>query len=657
VSPLPPTCGWRALAAGVLAAWLATGCALLPADNTAPPKPATAAASDDASIDDSNPLARLAALVRKGLPTTPANEAAATAVTAAVAPSVDLVIDAPVPLRTLLDKYLDLSRLRLLRSDEVLEDSELARLVAAAPAQARDLLQTEGYFTPQVTVQREATAPGQLPRVRLVVVPGAQATVERLRVDTEGELSRAQDAGDSAAQAQVKALPAAAKLQAGSPFRNADWADTKQQLLARLRADGYAGARLNGSAAEVDAETHRVQLLVVLDSGPLYRAGPVLVEGLNHHDEATVLNLAGFHAGDALTEARLLDYQDRLQKAGLFERATVSFDPVDGTAAATPVRVIVSELPLQQATVGLGVSANTGPRASFEHTHRRPFGWAVSAYNKLEYGRDNQSWTGDFYSHPGEGFYRNLLGVQISRLRSDTDLVFSQRVRLGRTQDTPRIERLYFLELLRARQSDAAGTQSAEAVSGNYHVVWRDLDSVLLPTRGITLSLQGGAGQAFSRQAKDGPFTRAYGRLTGYLPLGSNWYGQARLEAGEIFKADGVLVPDPLGFRAGGDDSVRGYGYRTLAPKDSAGIVRSGLMLATASLELAHPVSPNLPAVWGAVFVDAGNAVDRWADYNIALGYGVGVRWRSPIGPLRVDLAWADQLHKFRLHMSVGIAF
>jgi hypothetical protein len=86
-------------------------------------------------------------------------------------------------------------------------------------------------------------------------------------------------------------------------------------------------------------------------------------------------------------------------------------------------------------------------------------------------------------------------GVQIERVKSDTDVVLSQRLRLGRTQDTPRIERLYFVELLRSRQADLAGTTSgvpttATALSGNLHWVWRDLDSAILPTRGLSLALQ-----------------------------------------------------------------------------------------------------------------------------------------------------------------------
>jgi len=115
-------------------------------------------------------------------------------------------------------------------------------------------------------------------------------------------------------------------------------------------------------------------------------------------------------------------------------------------------------------------------------------------------------------------------------------------------------------------------------------------------------------------------------------------------------------VPDPILFRAGGDDSVRGYGYRTLGPTID-GAVASGRMLATGSIEVAHPISPRYPSLWWATFLDAGNAADRWADLHAVLGYGVGMRWRSPVGPLKVDVAYGQAVQQVRLHVGVGIAF
>jgi translocation and assembly module TamA len=569
-------------------------------------------------------------------------------------PPILLQVDAPPALRTLLERHLDLARLAQMRSDETLDDTEWARLVAAAPAQVRELAQTEGYFEPQVRVVR---TPGSPPRVHVTVQPGPQLRVAQLQLQMAGPLEERASAGDSSARALQQQLQGTGPLAAGSVFRDSDWRETKIRLLTRLRAAGYASATVRASAADVDVPARSAALSVVIDSGPLYLAGPLRIEGLQHHDATTARHLAGFGPGAPLTEARLLDYQDRLQKSNLFESISVTFEPDLPSADDTMVSVRLKELPLQQATVGLGYSTTAGPRASLEHLHRRPFGWGVTAHNKLEWGRDLQRWNGDFQTHPGEGFYRNLLGVQFERLKGDEDTVLTQRLRLGRTTDTPRIERLYFGELLRSRQELTDGTViDARATSANVHWLVRRLDSVLLPTRGYAASLQLGAGLAHSNAGERGPFGRVYTRMTGYLPIGGEWYGSARIEAGQVIKRDAVLVPDALGFRAGGDESVRGYGYRELAPERNGRII-GGDVLLTGSVELARPVAASLPAVWGAVFVDAGRAASAWNSYKPAFGYGVGVRWRSPIGPLRADIAYGEEVRKFRLHLSVGITF
>ena len=115
-----------------------------------------------------------------------------------------------------------------------------------------------------------------------------------------------------------------------------------------------------------------------------------------------------------------------------------------------------------------------------------------------------------------------------------------------------------------------------------------------------------------------------------------------------------MVVPDSQKFRAGGDESVRGYSYRSLGPIVD-GAVGSGTTLYTTSLEVARPISATMPSLWGALFIDAGNAANSFV--KPAVGYGLGVRWRSPVGPLRLDWAWARETGEGRLHFSVGIAF
>jgi translocation and assembly module TamA len=573
-----------------------------------------------------------------------------------------LEVVAPDALRVLLTTYLDLARFQNAPATEGINGSELERLIRAAPAQAQGLLETEGYFSASVNIERE---PGlnDRPLLRLIVQPGPQTTVERFSLDAVGELSTEAVVGNPAALQALEALRQFWPLQAGQPFRQTLWSSAKNKTLAQLRASGYAAASWSQTSAQVNAAASAVVLAVELDSGPLFRLGDLRIEGLQRYDEQTVRNLATFTTGTPYTEKLLLDFQERLQTVGLFEGAAVELDASTATASAAPVLVRLKELPLQQATAGLGYSANTRARVSVEHTQRRLWGSRWMAKNKLEWGADLKSWQGELMSYPLAGLYRNLVSGSASKLRASNELLSAWSARVGRTQDTPRIERLYYFELTQAQLDSEVKNTSANAVSYNYHWVYRDVDNVLLPTQGLTTSAQAAGGYARGsrtlsglNEADRGPFGRLYVRMTWYQPLGSSWYATVRGEAGQVFTRSVIGVPETLLFRAGGDDSVRGYAYRTLGPS-SAGVVSSGRSLFTGSVELARPISLKYPGLWWAAFADAGNAADRFSELKPAVGYGLGLRWRSPVGPLRVDLAYGEQARSIRTHVSVGIAF
>ena len=571
-------------------------------------------------------------------------------------------VQAPGPLRALLTTYLDLSRFQNAPATEGITPAELERLMRAAPAQARSLLETAGYFSAEVKVER-GPAQGEVPLIQVIVAPGAQAAVAAFTLDAQGPLETAAKAGDAAALEELATLRRQWPLQPGAAFRQSAWTDAKNLTIAQLRSRGYAAASWTETHAFVDAPDNSVTLSATIDSGPLFRFGEIRIEGLQRYDEDTVRKLAFFGTGAPYSEKALLDFQERVQKVGLFEGAAVELDANPETASAAPVLVKLKELPLQQATTGIGYSANTGPRLTLEYTHRRVFGTRWVAKNKFELGAQLKSWQGELMSHPLDGRYRNLLAGSASQLRAADQVLNSWSARVGRTQDTPRIERLYFFELTRARLEGDLASGEGSAASYNYHWVYRDIDSVLLPTRGLTTSAQAAVGYARGSTTMlgvtengRGPFGRLHVRMTWYQPFGDAWYASFRGEAGEVFTRSVIGIPDTLLFRAGGDDSVRGYAYRTLGPS-TAGVVASGRTLLTASAEIARPISAGYPALWWAAFVDAGNAADRWSELRPVFGYGVGVRWRSPVGPLRLDLAYGQETRKLRLHLSIGIAF
>lgn len=576
-----------------------------------------------------------------------------------------LEIDAPSALKDLLERHLDLAR--YLRSPDTarVPRSELMRLRQAAPAQARALLETAGHFNARVTteVRDDGTvAPSVLPviRLRLQVEPGPLTQVRQVRIEFEGALFLAAEQGEPEAVALVEQVRRRWSLGPGEVYAQEAWSDAKGAVLALLRAEGYATAAWSGTVAQVDAGANAARLFVVVDSGPLYRFGAVNIEGLDHVRADAVEALRPFEAGQPLREQALLDYQDRLVKSALFDAVSIHLEPDPAQADAMPVLVRVRERSLQQATVGLGVSDNTGPRVTLEHVHQRAFGFGWQARSKLQLARLDRQASVDLTSHPHPGPYRNVLSAHASRTEASGLDVSTERARLGRSKDDERIERLYYIEWQRTRTRDTDDgrlTDDTSAVSLNYQWVWRQLDHPLLPTRGTSLSLDAAVGRSYATVQRGGPFGRVTGRLTHYLTLGESWYGTARIQLGHVLARDDVAVPYTLLFRTGGDDTVRGYPYQGLGPSDAGGNAVGARVLGVGSVELARPFLRRLPSLWGAAFVDAGNAAPRWQGFDPALGYGVGVRWRSPVGALRLDLAYGQRLHRVRLHFSVGITF
>jgi len=575
-----------------------------------------------------------------------------------------LDIQAPGDLKDLLEEYLDLSRYQQEVTQQIrtgqgvrISRSELRRLVAAAPEQVRALLEAEGYFAALIRTRIDDEVEGRQ-LIHLEVEPGPRSRIERVQMIFEGEfdnLLAQEDAGASKLHASLDELWGLPK---GAVFRQSEWSAAKNGMMARLRSDGYPLASWSGSAATVDAQAHQARLLVVADSGPLFRFGDVFIEGLERQSAQAILNVAPFNKGEAYREQALLDYQERLQKLNLYESVFVTLTPDADMAAAAPVTVQVREAPLQQALFGVGVSSDTGPRISVEHLHRRPFGWDWQAKSLVHLGRIDSDVQLDLISDPREQRKRWLMGAEWARkVDNDDATTESQRLRFGQTRDGERLARTRYVEYQRAVVTSDAGdtVTEASAVSGLLQWAWRDVDSQLLPTKGITALGSFSVGQSFATSETSGTFGRAYGRFTWYRPLGSDWYATSRLEAGRVYAADNVSIPDTLLFRAGGDESVRGYAYRDLGVQVN-GVTVGGRAMATGSIEVAHPILKRLPSILGAVFLDVGGVDNDLGNIRLSRGYGVGVRWRSPVGALKLDLAYGEQRNLPRLHFSVGVS-
>ena len=216
-------------------------------------------------------------------------------------------------LKTLLERHNDLRRYQ---SVPDLDAAELDRLMALAESGLKGLLAAQGYFSPQITLTRQAAAKGQPPVVRIAVEPGEQAMVAAADIAFAGDIAHS---ADPAAAEQQKAIREDWALGAGKSFTQEAWSSAKSGALRQLIAKRYPAGRMGRSQADVDEAARSVKLGVTLDSGPLYRLGPVQVTGNRRYPAFLPGRLAQLAVGEPYDQARLADAQQRLISSGYYD--------------------------------------------------------------------------------------------------------------------------------------------------------------------------------------------------------------------------------------------------------------------------------------------------------------------------------------------------
>ncbi len=449
----------------------------------------------------------------------------------------------------------------------------------------------------------------------------------------------------------MRALREGWRLPVGEPFRQAAWDAAKQQLLDTVSAHRYAAARIVQSRAEVDPDAATARLSLTLDSGPAFYLGELQVEGLDALPEDLVRRYSTLKPGAPYDRDALLAFQSGLQNTPHFASVVVDIDRDPALAAAVPVRVQVAEAKPKTLGFGGGFSTNTGYRveASYRDVNLLRRGWELGTGLRLEQRR--QSLYADVFLPP-EGQQRDSFGALIDRSNVEGLKIASEAVGVARKTVRGDIETQLALRLQRERvQPDGARASEHNTLTANWTWIRRAVDDLLDPRSGNVMEFQVGGGSSIA--LSDQNFVRLYGRLVHYRPVGERDVLILRAEGGATLAPSRDGIPQDFLFRTGGAQTVRGYAYQSLGVREGSATV-GGRYLGVMSAEYVRWFRPE----WGAaVFVDAGDATDDRRNFDLRTGYGVGARWRSPAGPLAMDLAWGQQEQKLRLHFSVAIAF
>lgn len=578
-------------------------------------------------------------------------------------PAFGLTVQAPPPVRPTLERHLDLQRFRSLGD---LQPDELQRLVDAAPANARDLLGTLGYFAPQVEVQwqPQATTPNPLGMVTVKVEPGPSTTVGdvQLRLDHTGEW----DPDNTALQRTLERLQRNWSLPAGEFFTQSAWDGAKTEGLRRLQARRYPAAHIASSQAEIDTDLQHARLEVAYAPGPAYRFGPLRIEGSERYDPDGARRIARLPTGAVYEETELLDAQQRLAASGYYDAVYLRLQTEAEDPQAAPVVAQVREAPLQKVVFGVGASTDSGPRLSIDHTHNRMPGLGWRAVSKLAMDRDNREVNTTWTDLPDEQGWRWTSSGQLQRQKTGALDTNNLAVSAGRAKSTSAIDRTYFVQYDSSETQGTGAPTDSAALSLNYGWTGRYFNDNTAPTRGWGLALEIGAG-ATLRPYRD-PFLRTRIRWQSFLSAGrvqaANGASRSarialRSELGAVLARDRAEIPLAQLFLTGGDTTVRGYGYRAIGARTESGLLYGGRYLAVGSVEWQRPIVWNgTMSDWeSTVFLDAGAVADRPQDWRARVGVGTGVRWRSPVGPLQADVAYGVQAKQLRLHLRLGFSF
>jgi translocation and assembly module TamA len=518
---------------------------------------------------------------------------------------------------------------------------ELERLHRAAPNQIRQALMPFGYYLPEIESELDTTRNGYV--ARYVIDPGPPALLRNVDVRAVGE-------GADMADVQQAIAVARRALEPGTRLSHPVYRSARERIFDAAYDRGFLRARWQRREVRVLPDRETVDIHLVLDTGPRYYFGDVTIEAEQLRSEFTQ-RFVEIEPGEPYDVRRLLSLQLVLNDAEYFRYVEVQGTPEDADEwHRIPINIVTQPAPSQHYTASVGYATDTGPRLSAGVLLRRV----------------------------------NDRGHQ---LRSDVQLSLIDNAFAARYEIPIRrvaTDRLDFAAS--ARRLDIADVVSVQyAASASEHVEWRgfsrrlylqiqreDFDLGVLPTQtvhllypGVTLTRQRADDMIYPRRGYSVQFDLRGTSDVVFSDLSflriradANWvHGLTdrtrlvlRAEAGATSTDDYPQLPPTQRFYAGGDRSVRGYHYQGIGVQDREGNVIGGQYLLVGSVELDHLFYGDFGT---AAFVDVGDAFRT--SFSARVGAGVGLRWRSPIGMARLDVA--HPFHRgtnFRIHFSIG---
>lgn len=520
-------------------------------------------------------------------------------------------------------------------------EARVRRLYKRADRQILKALEVYGYYSP--TIRGSLTRDSDCWRARFEIKRGPRVRLRKVAIGITGPGS---------SDPVLARFLAQETLSAGDGLNQAAYDRLKSSLAVLAQRRGYFDGRFATSRIDVFPGQGAADITLDYASGERYRFGPVTLDQ-NVIDRDLAMRFVEFRPGEPYDADRLNELYTDLLASGYFQNIELRTTPRPAPDFDVPLTITLTAAPRRTWTTGVGYATDSGAKLRLGFINQRlnreghQFEFdanlaevlgAVSLSYRLPQGSPRDEWVsidaGYQYDNPEDSRsdeYR--LGVkQIKRRGGDwrETRFIDYRREIFRVGDTRSTSDLVIPGISWARQPRLISSRPRQGYRLTFTV--SGTDQLL------------GSDTAFAQ-------VESTGKLI--LPLWSTARLLVRGEAGWTIKDDFSDLPLSVRYFAGGDTSVRGYAYKSLGPTDADGNVIGGADKLVGSLEFDQQVFGN----WSvAAFIDVGNAFNSFKDLSLKTGIGAGIRWYSPLGPIRFDVGIPldESPDSFRIHITLG---
>ncbi len=532
----------------------------------------------------------------------------------------------------------------IVRNDDTIDAGLLGRFEQRIPEIVQKAVEAFGYFESRTEVISERKDSAAL--IRVHVNPGRPVRVTSVRVAIEGP---------GAEEAELLGLARSFPLKEDDILLSDIYEKAKTDLQRKARDIGYLDADFPLHTVDVYRSKGAAEIALTLDTGERYYFNGVTFTGTAGYPERFLRRFLSFKQGDIFSYSKLGQTRVNLYNADRFREVFLRSDRRAAKDHHVPVFIDLTPLPTKRIKTGVGYGTDTGARLSARYQD----------VNVMEKGHEFRSELHlserllgllAAYIIPSRDSHRSFTALRLGLIRETPDPYQSNSVAFEVDRERSlgaNTQGAVFVRFLSEDYSIGGESGSAFLIMPGVRLYGQHYDNLVRPQRGYRYGIE--ARGTDPVLGSNTGFLQAVPEADLLIPLPARLSLLLRGKAGFTLQKDAFdEIPVSLRFFAGGDRSVRGYSYQSLGPQNAAGEVVGGKHLLFGSVELERAVLKD----WGiAAFFDAGNAFDSFKNMTLAESVGIGIRYYSKVGPLRLDIARQVNVPdpSIRLHFTIGI--